>query len=97
VRVEIVVQRLPDARNAVGEFRIARLRKTQHGIRDGDATIAANATVAGAAAIAPIAGIGNGAAGVPDGFRVGLKIREALKINLLRTGLRGTGDCKFTK
>ena len=40
---------------------------------------------------ADVAGIGNGAAGVSDGFRVGLKIREALKINLLRTGLRGTG------
>jgi len=80
VRVEIVVQRLPDARNAVGEFWIVRLREAQHGIRDGDAAVATNAAVAGAAAIAPVTGIGNGAAGVPDGFRVGLKIREALKI-----------------
>ena len=90
VRVVIVVQRLPHAREAVGEFRIVRQRDAESCVSDRDAAVPANRTIARAAAIAPITGISNPhGVCVPDGFRVSLKIGEARKIILLGGGLGG--------
>ena len=85
--VEIIIQRLTNPRQAVGEAHVTGQGETQDRISEGDAAVAANTSIAGAAAVAPVAGIRHGPAGVPDSFGVSLKICQALQIDLLRIGL----------